>query len=568
MHEMDTGNVGGDTGWSFRLVMLIVTIGGIFISGALIGIINNAIGSRIDNLRKGRSRVLEEGHVLILGWSAQVFTVLDELVAARAHGSALVVVVLAERDSVDMEREIRGRLGVSRRCRVICRTGDPTDLGNLEVANVRGSASIIVLSPEVDDPDASVIKTLLAIVNAPSRRAESYRIVAEIHESSNGQVAAMVGRDEVRLVVAAELISRIAVQTSRQSGLSTVYTELLSFDGSEIYFSAPSLFLGRTFGECLRGFERALPIGIRCADGRIWLRPAMGQRIEEGDRLIALAADRRALVPSESTLPVDEQAIAEPPRGEMIPENTLILGWNRRAPTIINALDDYAASGSTVTVIADASDAPGRLADRCADLRHQTLTVRQGDTTDRRELDRLDFRRFDHVIVLGYSDSMDAQQADSRTLVTLLHLRDLSDKQGYRFTIVGEMCDVRNRQLAEATRADDFIVSDRLVSLMLVQLTENWELGVVFDELFDARGVEFYLRPASNYVELGRPVAMSTVVESVSRCGDVAVGYRRSGDSRDATPGYGVRVNPPGREAVTFGEGDQIIVLSLGTPGE
>ena len=38
------------------------------------------------------------------------------------------------------------------------------------------------------------------------------------------------------------------------------------------------------------------------------------------------------------------------------------------------------------------------------------------------------------------------------------------------------MLDVRNRELAEVTQADDFIVSDKLVSLMLAQVSENKDL--------------------------------------------------------------------------------------------
>jgi hypothetical protein len=36
MRTMDAGTVGGDTGWTFRLVMLVVTIAGIFVFSTLI----------------------------------------------------------------------------------------------------------------------------------------------------------------------------------------------------------------------------------------------------------------------------------------------------------------------------------------------------------------------------------------------------------------------------------------------------------------------------------------------------------------------------------------------------
>ena len=51
--------------------------------------------------------------------------------------------------------------------------------------------------------------------------------------------------------------------------------------------------------------------------------------------------------------------------------------------------------------------------------------------------------------------------------------------------------------------ADDFIVSNTLVSLMVSQVAENEHLVKVFDELFSAGGCEIYLKPATDYVRAG-----------------------------------------------------------------
>ena len=157
----------------------------------------------------------------------------------------------------------------------------------------------------------------------------------------------------------------------------------------------------------------------------------------------------------------------------------------------------------TVTVVADAPDAEAEIGRCCAGLRHETVTFQAGDTTDRRTLDGLDLPAFDHVIILCYSDTLDAQQADARTLITLLHLRDIANRCGHCFSIVSEMLDIRNRNLAEVTQADDFIVSDRLVSLMLAQVSENKALNAVFADIFDPEGAEIYLKPATDYVTEG-----------------------------------------------------------------
>jgi hypothetical protein len=130
------------------------------------------------------------------------------------------------------------------------------------------------------------------------------------------------------------------------------------------------------------------------------------------------------------------------------------------------------------------------------------------------------------------------------------------------FSIVSEMLDVRNRELAEVTQADDFIVSDKLVSLMLAQIAENKALAALFNDLFDAAGVEPYLRPAEDYVKLGQPLNFYTVVEAARQRGQVAIGYRLQAEAANAARNYGVTLNPAKSGRLTFSAGDRIVVLA------
>ena len=43
MRTLDAGTMGADAGWGFRIIMLLVTIGGIFIVSTLIGILASGI---------------------------------------------------------------------------------------------------------------------------------------------------------------------------------------------------------------------------------------------------------------------------------------------------------------------------------------------------------------------------------------------------------------------------------------------------------------------------------------------------------------------------------------------
>ncbi len=68
MRTIDPGNVGGDKGsWLFLLSMLAVTAGGILVFSTLIGVIFTGIDNKLNDLRKGRSFVVEREHTIIFG---------------------------------------------------------------------------------------------------------------------------------------------------------------------------------------------------------------------------------------------------------------------------------------------------------------------------------------------------------------------------------------------------------------------------------------------------------------------------------------------------------------------
>lgn len=560
LRTLDPGTMGGDSGRpEFLGAMLIVTLGGIFLVSTLIGILSSGIEAKLQDLRKGRSFVVERDHTLILGWSPAIFTIISELVEANASRRGACIVILADKDKIEMEDEIRAKVANTRGTRIVCRTGSPLDLTDLEIANPHAARAIIILAPETGDPDTHVIKTILAITNNANRNMDKYHIVAEIREPRNMEVARMVGRDEVELILSSDLISRITVQACRQSGLSVVYTELLNFGGDEIYFKAEPALAGKTFGEALFAYQDSAVIGVQTQDGKTRLNPPMETRLAAGDRLIAISEDDDTIKLSGKTdWGISADAIQTPLPAAAKPERTLILGWNRRGPSILAELDNYVAPGSQTTIV----DIDEGIETKVAKTRNQSLTFHQDDPTDRRLLDGLRVSEFDHIIVLSDSDNFDAQQADARTLITLLHLRDLSERAGKDFAIVSEMLDVRNRELAEITRADDFIVSNQLVSLLLSQVSENKHLNAVFADLFDPEGSEIYLKPIENYVRTGQPLNFYTVVQAARQRGEVAIGYRLKRDAHDAAKSYGVAVNPDKSNSVAFEKGDKVIVLA------
>jgi ion channel POLLUX/CASTOR len=559
MRTLDSGTMGGDTGWGFRMVMLLVTLGGIFIVSTLIGILSSGIEGKLDELRKGRSNVLESDHTIILNWSPSIFDIISELVIANESRKRPRIVVMANRDKVEMEDEIAAKAGPLRNTRVICRSGDPNDLHDIRIVNPQASRSIVILSPDGDDPDSQVIKSIVALVNDPQRRAEPYRIAAEIRDGRNAAIARVVGGRETQLILADDLLARIVVHSCRQSGLSAVYTELLDFDGCEIYTAAQPGLTGKRFADALMGYDNCTLIGVAEAGGAVHVNPPMERVFADGDKAILIAEDDEAIRPGSGAPSIDASLTRDGRPGDKLPERTLILGWNRRGPLIARELSRYVAKGSLLTIVADT---PG-IAEEVAGLKlagdHLEVACQVADSGHHDVLETLGIAGYDHVLVLGYSDTLAAQPADTRTLVTLLHLRRLADAAGRHINVVSEMIDVRNRELAEVTRADDFVVSNKLVSLMLAQASENETISDIFASLLDEDGSEIYMRPAAHYVALDRPVNFHTVQAAATRRGQIAIGHCRAPDAANRS---GVTVNPDRTAAVSYAAADRIIVIS------
>jgi voltage-gated potassium channel Kch len=562
MRTLDAGTMGGDAGWGFRIAMLLVTIGGVFVISTLIGILSSAIEAKLDDLRKGRSRLLERNHTVILGWTEQIYTIVPELVAANANQKSSCIAILSELDKVEMEESLELRVGKTGSTRIVCRSGNPMEVADLTIASINTSRSIIVLSPEKsDDPDAEVIKIILAITNHPERRAEPFHVIAEIREPRNAEVAKIVGKDELELIQTGEIVARIIAQTCRQSGLSVVYTELLDFGGDEIYLKEFSTLAGKTYGELLSAFNKNCILGIQSPCEAAQLNPPMQKVFTSKDKLILIAEDDDKIF-ADGKPPAQYDLLQEGKSPQSKPEKSLLMGWNWKAPAIIRELDHYVPKGSKLTVMASGVGIREVLEDLAAELINQQYQFLEGDITDRKKLDSIELGSYDHIILLCYSDELEVQKADARTMITLLHLRDIAEKKNQDFSIVSEMLDIRNRNLAEVSQADDFIVSDKLISLMMAQVAENKELNSVFQDIFDPDGSEIYLKPVGTYVETGKPVSFYSIVEAARRKNETAIGYRLSADARHATESYGIHLNPDKTVKVIFSDHDKIIVLA------
>ena len=554
---LDPGAV-DDEGWLYRLVMLAVAILGILIVSTMIGVLTSGIEGKIAGLRRGRSLVLESDHTVILGWSSKIVTAVQELVIANENQPKAAVVILANHDKVEMEEELYSRVTKLGSTKIVCRRGDPCVLSDLEIVRPELAKSIILFSGEDEQGDAVVLKRVLALQRVAERHYHNCQIVAEIRDDTNTAAIKLVGN--VQVVQSVDLVTRVLVQAARQPGLSLVYDELLSFEGCEIYFHKDISLAGRTFADATLSMPIAAVIGIKPQGSDPVINPPADRIIETDDMLILVAEDDSKInIPEKSQPTFDMSRICQPTEIASTPEHYVILGWHRGGTMLLQELNKQLTPGASVLIVhdPDISNVPSH--EDLNTLERLNVSVQKCKTTSRPELERLDLTLSDEIIVLSYRDSLPIQEADSMTLLTLVHIRDLCERTQKRIGIATEMLDAQNRELADRKNEDDFIASEELVSKVLVQLSENSQLAKVLDELLTSDGSELYLRPAAHYVELGAEVPFGAIVSASLFRKELAIGILKT-NSTSKYPEILLALKKI--DSITLGAEDSIVVVA------
>ena len=326
--------------------------------------------------------------------------------------------------------------------------------------------------------DAEAVKAVLAVMSsdreldgaARRRRAERpARPRARCDEASSGRVVT---------VQAAEVIARITAQACRQAGLSLVWRDLLDFEGDEIYFQPVPELAGHTFGEALLAFETSTrhraPRRRRDDHGA----PADGH---------AVRGRRRGRSPIAED---DDTVVFTGFRDEDAPDVVLTSPAPDRTGPSSCSSSGGTTSGRSSSASSTSSCRRGRRSTcsptptwSSAELDRPAARNLRDDASGRPHgnLDRLTERSsaehsYDKVIVLGYRSGLSpdggrrphAAHAAAAAAGARRRRRTAGDRR-----IVTELLDSRDVELARATGADDFVVSDELSSLMLAQLAER-----------------------------------------------------------------------------------------------
>ncbi|KAM3280099.1 hypothetical protein ACQJBY_047096 [Aegilops geniculata] len=602
----DAGNHANAVGFGPKLVSVSISIGGMLVFAMMLGLVTDSISEKFDSLRKGRSEVIEQSHTLILGWSDKLGSLLNQICIANESLGGGTIVVMAERDKEEMEADIAKMEFDLKGTAVICRSGSPLILADLKKVSVSKARAIVVLAEEgnADQSDARALRIVLSLTGV--KEGLRGHIVVELSDLDNEVLVKLVGGDLVETVVAHDVIGRLMIQCARQPGLAQIWEDILGFENCEFYIKRWPQLVGMQFEDVLISFPDAVPCGIKMASygGKIILNPDDCYVLQEGDEVIVIAEDDDTYTPA--PLPKVKEAVyidivrhernsqkillcgmrrdiddmivvrrGYPPKdfvGPKSPERILFCGWRRDMEDMIMVLDAFLAPGSELWMFNDVPevDRERKLIDGGLDfsrLENITLVHREGNAVIRRHLESLPLESFDSILILADESVEDsAIQADSRSLATLLLIRDIQAKRlpykeaigsdGFRRSlsegswmgemqqasdksvIISEILDPRTKNLLYMSKISDYVLSNELVSMALAMVAEDRQINYVLEELFAEQGNELQIRQSDLYLREDEELNFFEVMLRARQRKEVVIGYRLEDAERAI-------INPP-----------------------
>ncbi|XP_057978176.1 ion channel DMI1 isoform X4 [Malania oleifera] len=553
---VDSGNHADRVGTGPRIISVSLSSGGMLIFAMMLGLVSDAISENVDSLRKGKSEVIERNHILILGWSDKLGSLLKQLAIANKSIGGGVVVVLAERDKEEMEMDIAKLefdfMGTS----VICRSGSPLILADLKKVSVSKARAIIVLASDenADQSDARALRVVLSLTGV--KEGLRGHVVVEMSDLDNEPLVKLVGGELVETVVAHDVIGRLMIQCALQPGLAQIWEDILGFENAEFYIKRWPQLDGMRFEDVLISFPDAVPCGIKVAadGGKIIINPDDNYVLEEDDEVLVIAEDDDTYAPGP-------------------------------LPEVLEAL---LAPGSELWMFNDVpeKEREKKLTDGGLDvsqLENIKLVHREGNAVIRRHLESLPLETFDSILILADESVEDSiVHSDSRSLATLLLIRDIQSKRlpckdpsrhsGFSHSswiremqqasdksiIISEILDSRTRNLVSVSRISDYVLSNELVSMALAMVSEDKQINRVLEELFAEEGNEMCIKPAEFYVFDQEELCFFDIMIRGRQRQEIVIGYRLAATERAI-------INPAKKsEPRKWSLDDVFVVISLG----
>ena len=585
--EGSAAETDGDSNWIAKLTSILAVMVGLILFSSMVAFITSVFEAKLDELRRGRSLVLETDHTLILGFGDRILEVIRELIEANESEPDASIVILAEDDKEEMDNIIRDNITDFATTRVITRSGVVTNINNLKKVMAENAKSVIIMNsaaswrPENERnlADALVLKSIMSIIAVCDGETHP-PIVCEIHSDRDRDLAENISDGVVKALNEVSVLSRMIAQLAlSRNGLSIVYSDMVGFDGNEFYFYKPDEGWGErlTFGDSINRFKSSTPMGIHNSKGDIILNPSKEMFVENDDELIIFAEDDSTIFYFKE--PVFKSTASEIPSSSIEPRShrVALLNWTTKTSIILEKLCSYLPKGSELctyasTKVSEMDSSKKLLNEKYPDI---SISMNEIDLNNLGSLNDIEPQDFDSILILSPGGTT-IEEMDAYVISMLIRIRQIliSKKDDENNIIdskdwpklITEVMDSENIDIILNSGVEDFMVSNQFVSQIMAQVSEEPMALDVYDDLFQSEGSELYIKPASYYFDFKdkKTITMpyGECVQAAKLRNEVILGLQIHADQKDKDNMFGIILIPDKNDEFTLSEQDGLIALA------
>ena len=293
---------------------------------------------------------------------------------------------------------------------------------------------------------------------------------------------------------------------------------------------------------------------------------------EEDDSILILAEDDSTIDFQSSTVATPREFSLAGGRKPVAVENNLIIGWTEKVETIIHEYADYVKEGSRIEIMLRMPDESVQRKIDALNEELDELDISLIEENPLRTEGLLAAKPFEHdnIIILSQGGEDDSEErTDSETIMILLLLRQIlktqdgNERNKPNVKLITEILDSENQSLVARTGVNDFIISNRFISMILAQVSEDADIKRVYDDLFSEDGSEIYLKPVELYFEsFPVEITFADMIRIAQKREEVCLGVKIKEFEDNMDKNFGITLIPEKNESYQLREGDALVVLA------
>lgn len=526
------------------ICLIVIIIGSISFTGAIIGYVTNYISSFIENANSDSRKIVISNHTVILNWNSRASEIVNDMLFLETKET---IVVLVNDDSERVKSEINERIyttlqeeGIKNKLNIIVREGNTFSTKQLEDISIATAKTVIILGEDDTNymckydaiekkqspkGNANTIKTLVQVseITSSDYSYDNQRIIVEVEDAWTKSIVdriiehkEKIGKCNIVPIPVNHVLGQILSQFCIFPELNQVYSELFSNKGAEFY--------------CIDSK----------ADTELEETAEINKILNENNNVIPLSqlntkTGKKLFYMCDAFDDFNKNAVFKHKKVDLKfnkdywleKRNIIILGHNSKINNIMDGFEAFRAEWNRN----DGNEILNLMViDDKANLEKQNYyknytyvnKVVEADIYDtdiiKSSINGFIDENIEDTSILVLSDDLVPQHdIDSYALTNLIYVQDIIyervKRDPYydtdRIDVIVEILNPKNYDVVHNYNIDNIVISNRYISKMVTQISEKIELYEFYTDIltYDEENVdsylskEIYVKPVVGFLE-------------------------------------------------------------------